>query len=190
MIGIDVTEEKIMRESIWTQDSQVEQSLFGGLLAMVMDEEFAVLDDFIEGFVQKNSLTGWRQEAINNVGSTGYTTSYYFIHPMPVALSEPMEKLNGLYFENPSIDTKELKEHFDKEDYNEEHIIFSIQLYMSKEGDKPDKALFQKLVSEFKELEGAPRGNYQLSLHDNYVNKLSASGSQDNSLKERNVLKD
>jgi hypothetical protein len=190
MIGIDVKEEKIMTESIWTQDSQVEQSLFGGLLAMIMDEEFAVLDDFIEGFAQKNSLTGWRQEAINNVGSTGYTTPYYFIQPMPVALSEQMEQVNGLYFEDPSIDAKELKGHFDKEDYNEEHIIFSIQLYMSKEGDKPDKALFQKLVSEFKELEGAPRGNYQLSLHDNYVNKLSASGSQDNSLKERNVLKD
>ncbi|MCR6112239.1 DUF1672 family protein [Bacillus sp. A301a_S52] len=187
MIGIDVKEEKIMTESIWTEASQVEQSLFGGLLAMIMDEEFAVLDDFVEGLADKYPIIGWRQEAINNVGSTGYTTPYYFIQPMP--LEEEMEKMNRLYFENPEISEEELKSQFDKEAYNANFLTISIQVYMDEEDSKPTESLLGDIVQQFNELEGIPRGNYSIWLHDNYVNKLSADGGHDNSLKKRDIIR-
>ncbi|MCR6112242.1 DUF1672 family protein [Bacillus sp. A301a_S52] len=188
MIGIDVKEEKIMTESIWTQDSQVEQSLFGGLLAMIMDEEFAVLDDFVEGLADKHPIIGWRQEAINNVGSTGYTTPYYFTQPM--TLRDEMTEINGLYFENPNISADELKSVFDKEAYNANYLRISIQFYMDEKDSKPTESLLDDIVQEFKALEGVPRGNYSISLHDHYVNKLSASGSQDNTLRKRDIVID
>ncbi|UTR16138.1 DUF1672 domain-containing protein [Salipaludibacillus sp. LMS25] len=190
MIGIDVKEEKIMTENIWTQPTKVEQSIFSGLIAMIMNEEFAVLDAFTQQIAEDYPVVGLRQEAINNVKATAYTTPYYFVQPMPIALSEEMEKINGIYFNKPSIGADELKSHFDKDAYNSEHIIFSIHFYMSEEGAEPDKVLFQELGNALEELEGVPRGNYQLSLHDNYVNKISASGSQGNTLRKRDVLKD
>jgi hypothetical protein len=188
MIGIDVKEEQIMTESIWTEASQVEQSLFGGLLAMIMDEEFAVLDNFVEDLADKHPIVGWRQEAINNVGSTGYTTPYYFTQPM--ALRDEMEKMNRLYFENPEISAEELKSQFDKEAYNANYLTISIQVYMDEKDSKPTESLLDEIVQEFKALEGVPRGNYSISLHDNYVNKLSASGSQDNTLRKRDIVID
>ncbi|MBM7542918.1 DUF1672 family protein [Amphibacillus cookii] len=188
MIGIDRQDEEIIPDSIWTQSSQVEQSLFGGLLAMIMDEEFAVLDDFVEELADKHPIVGWRQEAINNVGSTGYTTPYYFIQPM--TLRDEMEEINDLYFKNPNISADELKSVFDKDAYNANYLRISIQVYMDEADSQPIEALFDEIVQEFKALEGLPRGNYSISLHDNYVNKLSASGNQDNSLNTRDLIKE
>ncbi|MCR6112243.1 DUF1672 family protein [Bacillus sp. A301a_S52] len=187
MIGIDVTEEKIMRESIWTQDSQVEQGIFSGLLAMIMEEEFAALDAFTDQIAEKYPVVGLRQEAINNVKATAYTTPYYFVQPM--ALQDEMEELNSLYFENPEISAEELKSQFDKEAYNANYLSITVQFYMKEKDTKPTESLLDDIVREFKALEGVPRGNYWINLHDNYINKLSASGSQDNSLDERDIIK-
>jgi hypothetical protein len=188
MIGIDVTEEKIMRENIWTQDSQVEQGIFSGLLAMIMDEEFAALDAFTDQIAESYPVVGLRQEAINNVKATAYTTPYYFVQPM--ALQDEMEELNSLYFENPEISAEELKSQFDKKAYNANYLRIAIQVYMDEKGSKPTESLLDEIVQEFKALEGVPRGNYSISLHDNYVNKLSASGSQDNTLRKRDIVID
>ncbi|WP_017473826.1 DUF1672 family protein [Amphibacillus jilinensis] len=188
MIGIDRQEDEIIPDSIWTQSSQVEQGIFSGLLAMIMDEEFTVLDDFVEGIADKHPIVGWRQEAINNVGSTGYTTPYYFIQPM--ALRDEMTEINRLYFKNPSISADELKNQFDKDAYNANYFTISIQVYMDEEDSQPTETLLDKIVQEFKALEGVPRGNYSISLHDNYVNKLSAEGFQDNSLEERDLIRE
>jgi hypothetical protein len=187
MIGIDVKEEKIMTESIWTQDSQVEQGIFSGLLAMIMDEEFAALDAFTDQIAEKYPVVGLRQEAINNVKATAYTTPYYFVQPM--ALDEEMDRLNDMYFNNPDINKEELKKAFDKENYDSEKLFFSIQFYMSEKDLVPDQDLFEKIVNEFSELEEAPRGNYRILLHDNNINKLSANGGQDNSLREKSIIK-
>ncbi|MCR6094986.1 DUF1672 family protein [Salipaludibacillus agaradhaerens] len=186
MIGIDVKEEKIMTESIWTQDSQVEQGIFSGLLAMIMDEEFAALDAFTDQIAEKYPVVGLRQEAINNVKATAYTTPYYFVQPM--ALQDEMEKMNRLYFENPSISAEELKSQFDKKAYNANFLRISIQVYMDEKDSKPTESLLDDIVQEFNGLEGIPRGKYSIWLHDNYVNKLSASGNQDSSLKERDII--
>ncbi len=186
MIGIDRQEEKIIPDSIWTQESQVEQGIFSGLLAMIMDEEFATLDAFTQQIVENYPVVGLRQEAINNVKATAYTTPYYFVQPM--ALREERIKFTNLYLENPNISVEELKSMFDKDAYNANYLTISIQVYMDEEDNPPTEALLDDIVQEFKALEGIPRANYSIWLHDNYVNKLSASGSQDNSLKKRDII--
>jgi len=188
MIGIDVEEREILKDNIWTETDQVEQGIFAGLLAMIMEEEFAVLDAYVEEVVTEYPLVGLRQEAINNVKGTAYTTPYYFVQPM--ALDEEMPRINELYFNNTNISKEELKKNFDKAAYNTERLIISVSFYMEEKEESPDEGIFDEIVEKFNQTEGIPGAKYTISLHDNYINKLSASGDQENSLEKIDIITD
>ncbi|MCR6108111.1 DUF1672 family protein [Salipaludibacillus agaradhaerens] len=185
MIGIDIEKGDIKAENIWTETNQVEQAIFSGLLVMIMEEEFSELDTFISEIAATNPVVGLREEAINNVKATAYTTPYYFVQPL--ALRDEMAQMTNLYFDNPNISADELRQHFDKESYEAEKLIISISFFM--EEKEPDPALFDNIVDSFKDVEGVPRANYTLSLHDNKINKQSASGDQNNSLEISDIIK-
>ncbi|WP_416148977.1 DUF1672 family protein [Salipaludibacillus sp. HK11] len=187
-IGIDVEEREIIKNSIWTEPSRVEQGIFGGLLAMIMEEEFAALDAYIEEVVEEHPIVGLRQEAVNNVKATAYTTPYYFVQPM--ALKEEMQRINELYFNDPNISKEELIENFDKTAYDTERLFITVNFYMEEEGESPDEGIFDEIVEKFNQTQGIPRGNYAIFLSDNYINKLSASGHQDNSLETNDIIRD
>jgi len=188
MIGIDVEERKILKDSIWTATDQVEQGLFGGLLAMIMEEEFAALDAYMEEVVTEHPLVGLRQEAVNNVWGTAYATPYYFVQPM--ALDEEMSRINELYFNNTNISKEELKKNFDKAAYDTRMLVITVNFYMEEKGESPDEAILDDMADKFNETEGFPGAKYTIFLHDNYINKLTANGSQDNSLKKIDIIKD
>jgi len=164
MIGIDVEERKILKDSIWTATNQVEQGLFGGLLAMIMDEEFTALDAYMEEVVAEHPLTGLRQEAVNNVWGTAYATPYYFVQPMP--LKEEMKRINELYFNNTNISKEELKKNFDKAAYDTRMLIISISFYMKEKGESPDKIIFDEIVEKLNKTEGFPGANYSITLNE------------------------
>jgi len=188
MIGIDVEEREIIKDSIWTATDQVEQGIFAGLLAMIMEEEFAALDAYMEEIVTEYPIVGLRQEAINNVKMTAYTTPYYFVQPM--ALEEEMPRINELYFNDPNISKEELIENFDKTAYDTRMLFITVNFYMEEEGESPDEGIFDEIVEKFNQTEGIPGGNYAIFLSDNYINKLSASGHQDNSLETNDIIRD
>ncbi|WP_212029923.1 DUF1672 family protein, partial [Metabacillus lacus] len=48
MMPVNAKEEKIFPEDIWTVENEVERALFGGLLAMMMEEELKVLDEYFK----------------------------------------------------------------------------------------------------------------------------------------------
>jgi hypothetical protein len=185
MIGIDTEKGDIETENIWTETNQVEQAIFSGLLVMMMEEEFTELDSFISEIADNYPVVGLREEAINNVRATAYTTPYYFVQPL--ALRDEMEQITQLYFDNPNISADELRQHFDSDSYDAEKLIISISFFM--EENEPDQVMFDDVVDMFKAVEGVPRANYTLSLHDNKINKLSASGDQDNSLERSDIIK-
>ncbi|WP_170289466.1 DUF1672 family protein [Metabacillus lacus] len=186
LMPVNSKENKIYPDKIWTESGQVEQSLFGGLLAMIMEDEFAALDQYFEEFTKKHPVTGLQQEAINNVKKTGYTTSYYFIQPL--SLREEMEKINALYLENPKITIEELRKHFDKHEYNAEKLAFGINLFMSEPGLEPNEEIFEQLLNDLSNNSSLPRGANTVSLHDNNINKKTGIGHKDNTMNEGNIV--
>ncbi|MEC5423845.1 DUF1672 family protein [Virgibacillus sp. C22-A2] len=186
MIPVDAEEEMIFPEDIWTVEMQVEQALFGGLVAMIMNEEFAALDQYFDEFTTQFPVIGLREDAINNVMSSGYTTPYYFIQTM--SLIDEFEGMMDIYFNNPKISMTELKEHFDKSSYEAENFSFVIDLYMKEPGMDPDEEIFKQLVEDIKNLDVFPRGAYTVSLHDNNINKFSGIGHKENTLTEGNIV--
>ncbi|WP_416148975.1 DUF1672 family protein [Salipaludibacillus sp. HK11] len=188
MIGIDVEEREIIKDSIWTTTNQVEQGIFAGLLAMIMEEEFAALDAYMKEVVTEYPIVGLRQEAVNNVWETAYTTPYYFVQPL--ALKEEMPRINELYFNNTNISKEELKKNFDKAAYDTRMLVITVNFYMEEKGESPDEEILDEIVEKFNQTEGFPGAKYTIFLHDNYINKLNASGSQDNSLREIDIIID
>ncbi|SDY21585.1 Protein of unknown function [Evansella caseinilytica] len=183
MIPVDAKENKVYPDGIWTESMQVEQALFGGLLAMIMEEEFAALDNYLEEITDKYPVVGMRQEAVNNVTKSGYTTPYYFVQTMSL---EELKQINGPYLENPEINIEELKQHFNKETYNAEKMSVVIDLFMKEPNIEPDKAIFQQIINDIETLDGLPRGAYSVRLHDNNISKRSGIGSKDNTLRRGN----
>ncbi|MBU9720567.1 MULTISPECIES: DUF1672 family protein [Bacillaceae] len=185
MMPVDAIEEKIFPDDIWTVEMQVEQALYGGLLVMVMEEEFASLDQYFEEFKKNFPVTGLPQTAINNVKSSGYTTPYYFIQTM--SMREEFDQLIEPYFDNPNISNRELKEYFDVSSYNPEDFSLVINLYMNEPNSEPDDVIFEQLLEDIKYLDVFPKGSYTVSLHDNNINKFSGMGHKDNTLIEGNI---
>lgn len=185
IIGIDVEKGDVLADNIWTETNQVEQAIFSGLLVMMMEEEFTILDTFISEIAASYPVVGLREEVINNVRATAYTTPYYFVQPL--ALRDEMEQITELYFANPDISADQLRQHFDRENYEAEKLIISISFFM--EENEPAPSLFHDIVASFEDIEGVPRANYTLSLHDNKINKQSASGDQENSLEKSDIIK-
>ncbi|WP_154309892.1 DUF1672 family protein, partial [Metabacillus lacus] len=191
MMPVDAKEGKIFPEDIWTVEMEVEQALFGGLLAMIMEEEFAALDEYFEEFTNNHPVVGLRKEAINNVKKTGYTTPYYFLQPS--LLQEELILINSLYLQNADITKEELRNHFDKLAYEEDKLSFVINLYMKEPDVEPDEEIIQLLVDDIINLEEFPRGKYTFFLHDHDISKLSGMGSKENSLREgqlEHIIKD
>ncbi|MFV8830335.1 DUF1672 family protein [Alkalihalobacterium sp. APHAB7] len=186
MMPVDANDKKIFPEDIWTVEMQVEQALFGGLIAMIMNEEFAALNQYFEEFTTHFPVTGLRQEALKNVMSSGYSTPYYFIQTM--SLIDEFDGIIDSYLNNPKISLSELKEHFDEGSYEADNFSFVIDIYMKEPGKDPDEEIFKQLVEDIKTLDIFPRGAYTVSLHDNNINKLSGIGHKENTLIEGNIV--
>lgn len=78
IVGIDV-ENNALSEIVSTREGEAEKSIFAGLYVNRFQDEFNQLDQLLAEFVEEFNLLGLKQDAINNVMSTGYTTPYYFV---------------------------------------------------------------------------------------------------------------
>ncbi|WP_062051354.1 DUF1672 family protein [Bacillus sp. JCM 19034] len=186
VIPIDTENKRVRAEDVWTESGQVEQSLFGGLLAMIMEDEFKALEEYLVGLTKEYPVVGLRQEAVNNVKATGYTTPHFFVQPMTM---DELDKINQLYFDNPDITKEELREHFDVESYEAEDLSISINLYMKEPGTEPDEAIFDMVVDDLETMDGLPRAAFSFTLRDNNIIKRTATGSNQNYLRRGNPNK-
>ncbi len=169
VIPFDIEEGNVLSENVWTQDLKVEQSIYGSLLVMTMQEEFKALDTFLKDTAQKHDLTGLRQEAVKNVKASGYATSYYYITAS--VSSEEIRESTETYLNNKSMDVNEVRQLVNTEAYNPEDLLITINFYMNKEGLEPDDTLLEQILEELKEVEGLPRGSYMVLIHDNLIGK-------------------
>ncbi|WP_062051360.1 DUF1672 family protein [Bacillus sp. JCM 19034] len=179
VIPIDTENKRVRAEDVWTESGQVEQSLFGGLLAMVMEDEFKALEEYLVGLTKEYPVVGLRQEAVNNVKATGYTTPHFFVQPLTM---DELEEINQLYFDNPDITKEELREQFDTEKYEAKALAIVINLYMSEPELQPDHEIYEKVVSDLEVLDGIPRGGYTFILRDNNIIKRTGTGNDQNDI--------
>ncbi|WP_257347610.1 DUF1672 domain-containing protein [Pseudalkalibacillus decolorationis] len=182
LVPVDVDQEKVLADQIWSQEGQVEEALTTSIFAMIHDKEVTKLSNYLEGIVEEYPVVGKQMEALQNVGADGYGTPYFFIS----SLDPAFEVLYNSYLDNPDITKEELKEKFSKLDYPPKGLIFAIKLYMEEPNTEPSKEIFNKIVSDLEEMDGLARGSYAVYLNDNRVDKTTAIGTKDNTLERAN----
>ncbi|MBO0589196.1 DUF1672 family protein [Sporosarcina sp. E16_8] len=178
IVGIDVKNETVELDNFWSQEGQVEYAINGGLYAMAFEEEFLVLDEYLERMTKEYPIVGIPIEAIENVKATGFATSYYSITP----LGDVFKQLFEVYLKNPDITKQELKSYFIEKNINPERLVIPIEFYMEDENIKPDKEIFDKLVADIEKMKGIPQGAYSIYLNDNLIDKRRGIGMKDNTL--------
>src|SRR5690625_4215402 len=79
IVPIDIKNEEVKTDQVWSQEGQVESALRGSLYVMAFEEEFAKLDEYLESITNEYPIVGTSLKVIANIKGNGYTTTYYFI---------------------------------------------------------------------------------------------------------------
>ena len=178
IIPVDVKNETVETERVWSLEGEIEQAIITGLLAMIYDEEFAVLNDYLKKLANENLVAGKRIEALANVGANKHATPYYRLN----SSIEPFQDLLDAYFENPNRALEGWKTLAEVLSYNPDEISIAIDLFMPEKDVDPSDELINRIASDIRAMNGLPHAEYVIYLHDNFVDKTSGRGDKDNSL--------
>ena len=178
-----ITENKTIKaDEVWSLEGEIEQAIITGLLAMIYDEEFTELDNYLASISKEFPVTGTKEEALANVGAHKYATPYYRLS----AYTTPFKELLELYLENPDLSKEEWKSHGENLSYDPEKLIIAIELFMEEKEVEPDPNLLEKIANDIEKMDNLPRAKYVIYIHDNYVDKTSGSGNKENSISRGN----
>jgi hypothetical protein len=178
IIPVDVMNETVETDGVWSLEDEIEQAIVTGLLAMIYDDKLSILDKYLKEIVTEYPVTGQRLEALENIGADKYATMYYRFN----ANTDYFQNLLDGYFENPKR-TKDEWRSFEKElSFDPEQFSIVIDLFMSEKGTEPDEELINKMALDIEEMTGLPRAKYAIYMHDNFVDKTSGRGDKENSL--------
>src|SRR5690625_1483290 len=189
IVPIDLQNEEIRTDSVWSRDGQVEYAIKGGLYAMAFEEEFAKLDDYLEGVAEEYPVIGTPLDVVRNVQGYGHSTSYYFIS----GAGDTFKKLYEEYEKNPEITKQELEDVFKANPIESRYLNVRIDFFMQERDTEPDEEIFNQIVSDIEELEGIPTGGYGVFLHDNFIDKSRGNGRKSNTLEtlaNEKIMKD
>ncbi|WP_238343592.1 DUF1672 family protein [Gracilibacillus saliphilus] len=178
IIPIDVENEEVLEEDVWSQQNQVEDAITTGLYAYAHQQQFDELNTFIDSIANDFNLTGKTTEAIKNVGGAGFATNYYFIQ---IADEQPFKEILNTYIEQPNIDQQSWYELFKNTNFKPESFLISIKLF-TKDNQKPEQELLDTIANKLEETDNLPRGAYSIILNDNLVNKNTGIGEYENSI--------
>lgn len=181
VVPIDEQGKQVLTDKIWADEFHVENAIKGGLYHMIFSDEFKNLDSYLESIAAKGQVTGKTIEALQNVGGHGYMTSYYFI--ALTSKEEAIKPVYDLYMSNPDESAENLRNAYDADLFHAENFKINIQLFMADNQAKPSEEIFNQITKELEEMDSIPNGTYSFSLNDNFIDKQSAEGAKDNSLK-------
>lgn len=182
IISIDVDSGTVETDEVWSEEGQVENAIQGALYAMIYEHEFATLDKYLESILQNYPVVGIPVEAVEKVGGSGFSSSVY----RTSKLGNEFQGIYDMYLENPEISKEELKKNLSKADFKPNQMLILIELYMKESDMEPDQAVFEKIVSDIKEMKGIPKGSYTIILNDNLIDKRRGIGTKDNTLESMN----
>ena len=178
IVPIDLQNEEIKTDSVWSRDGQVEYAIKGGLYAMAFADEFAKLDDYLDGVAEKYDVIGTPIEIVRNVQGHGYSTPFYFIG----TVGNVFENLYEKYMDNPEITKQEMKTFFEENKLEPKNVNVNIEFFMKINDTEPDEDIFDQIVTDIEDMEGIPTGGYSISLNDNYIDKTRGDGIKESSL--------
>ncbi|MFC7786862.1 DUF1672 family protein [Rossellomorea sp. GCM10028870] len=180
IVPIDLSQKKVLEDSITSLDGEIESAIQGGLYHLLFEAEFHNLDQYLSKIVSENAVVGKTKESLENVGGAGYMTPYYYLSTPPD--DKAIQPVYEAYLNNPDTPVSELKSLFSKADYVAEDYNITIQLYMENENVEPDKEIFNKIQQDIKSMSSIPKGNYSVIINDNLINEKVDDGIKDNSL--------
>ncbi|UTE71807.1 DUF1672 domain-containing protein [Rossellomorea marisflavi] len=180
IVPIDVRNEKVLADSVWTLEGEVEDAIRGGLYGYIMADEFKELDELMVGFTEDFPIVGRTQESLENVRARGYTTPYYFTQS--IDLDEAINPVYDLYIRNPDTPKDQLKAAYASEKFNPRYYRVAIQFFMEDPDAQPSQEIVDSLVKALEENENIPNGSYSVHLNDHYVIKAKSSGNKENTL--------
>jgi hypothetical protein len=178
IVPVDRKNEVVRTDIMWSLEGEVETGITGGLYAMAYDEEFSNLDQYLEETTETYPIVGTPIVAIENVMATGYTTPYYFFSPV----GDVFDKLFLEYMNNPEITADEVKEFLEKNPFEPMYVIFVIEFYMEERNTEPKQKILDSIVNDIENIENIPRGEYYITLNDNYIDNRRGIGQKDNSI--------
>ena len=182
IIPVDVKNESVETDGVWALEGEIEMSIITGLLAMINEEGFAILDNYLEKIMKESPVTVQRIEALENVGADKHATPYYRLN----ASLASFQSLLDAYLENPNRTIEEWKSLAKGLSYDPERFSVAIDLFMLGENSEPDEELIDKISLDIEDMQGLPRAKYAIYLHDNFVDKTSGRGEKENSLRRGN----
>ncbi|MEI2466973.1 DUF1672 family protein [Niallia taxi] len=180
-VPIDEQGKQVLTDKIWAEEYQVGNAIKGGLYHMIFNEEFKKLDSYLESLAAKGQVIGKTKEALQNVGGHGYMTPYYFL--ALTSKEEAIKPVYDLFISNPDESVENLRNAYDENLFKAENFKINIQLFMADKQAKPSEEIFNQVTKELEEMDSIPCGTYSFSLNDNFIDKQSAEGAKDNSLK-------
>jgi hypothetical protein len=178
IVPIDVKSKEVKKDSVWSQEGQVENAIKGGLYAMAFDEEFTKLNQNLEDLTQEFPIVGTPMKAIENVMGTGFSTPYYFITPFGDVFIE----LFQMYLNSPEITKRELRTFFEGNTLDPENVAVGIEFYMKDAKTEPDEIIYEKIINEIEDMQGIPKGSYSVMLNDNLIDPKLGIGAKENTL--------
>ncbi len=181
IVPIDVKEKEVLTEKVWSKEEQVEDAIKGGLYALLFEEEFNTLDEYLKTFSKKNDVVGKREESLENVGGTGYMTPYYYITTS--INDDAIKPVYELYLKNPTVNKNALKKAYNNSAFSEENFKITIQLFMEDKEMAPSEKIFNQVCDDLEKMNTIPKGSYSVVVNDNRVDKTTDTGYKDNSLK-------
>ncbi|MDA7026231.1 DUF1672 family protein [Bacillus sp. CLL-7-23] len=179
VVPIDLQTKKVLTDKVFSQEGQVEDAIKSGIYAMIFDQELKKLDDYLDKTVKKEPIIGIRQEAVNNLKTAGFTTSYYYITMADNSFDEVYLK----YLKDPNKSKENWKKELKHTEIDPKSFYVTIHLYMEKPNTEPDKTIFNRIVKNIENMEGLAPGLYSVFLHDNTISKRAGSNSKDNTLR-------
>ncbi len=181
IVPIDVRNEVVKTDAVWSQEGQVESAIRSGLYVMAYEEEFARLDEFLEEIEDEYPVTGMNIEVAENTQGNGYNTPYYF----PKAIFKPMYEE---YLKNPEITKEELRTFLNQNGFDPSGMTWiAIRLHMNEPDLEPDAKVYDEIYEKIEKLTGVPGGGYYLILNDNYIDRRRANGEKDNTIDKTDI---
>ncbi|MCZ0704461.1 hypothetical protein J2T56_002945 [Natronobacillus azotifigens] len=180
IIPIDVKNEQIMTEHVWSQSWQVESAIITGLYGMAYQDKFLNLDTMLKELFAEFHITGRTSEAIAKTSASGYETPYYFVQ---ISNDKPFHQILSSYLDGVEISVNDWKLMFEESGFDAESIMVGMHLFMAEENVEPSQDALDAIASALEEADQIPTGEYGIHLHDNRVRKSSGQGNKENSIK-------
>lgn len=185
VLPVHEKQKKVMLDSVWSQEGEIERAIKSGLYVMAFKEEFLVLNEYLENVTKMFPLIGTPEQVISKVKANGYTTPYYFISPS----GSIFKKVFAKFMLNPKLTGQEIRSIFDENPPCSKGINICIEFYMKDKEALPEQNILDTIVTDIQNMTSIPKGAYSFYLNDNLIDIHRGVGKKGNTLTKKSPRK-